>query len=158
MSVGKHWNRCRPAVERSAVTLFLLTLMTLVWAGDAMAGASCAVAKRLGDSLAIEWVAAPDESVESAIHKTKQKLIEQGYRKKGQDVHAQASTGLRHAHMVIVKTTYTTMTGRTRTSYGCGYSPRSSAEAERAALYDLRNYSWGWKPELGYEVLQSFRY
>jgi hypothetical protein len=123
-----------------------------------MAGASCAVAKRLGNSLAIEWVASPDESVDAAIHKAKQKLLAQGYRKRGQDVHVQASSPLRHAYMVIVKTTYTTRTGRSRTSYGCGYSPRSVREAQQAALYDLRNYSWGWKPEMGYEVLQSLRY
>ncbi|PUB88571.1 MAG: hypothetical protein B6D72_13850 [gamma proteobacterium symbiont of Ctena orbiculata] len=123
-----------------------------------MAGAGCVVAKRLGDSLAIEWVAAADESVDSAVFKARQKLLDQGYRKKGQDVHVQASTGLRHAYMVIVKTRYTTLTGRERTSYGCGYSPRSAAEAQQAALHDLRNYSWGWKPEKGYEVVESLRY
>lgn len=158
MSVGKFWNRCSPGVERGARLLLLYAAMTLFLSGEAMAGASCVIAKRLGDSLAIEWVASPNESVESAIYKAKQKLLDQGYRKKGQDVHAQASSGMRHAQMVIVKTTYTTLTGRTRTSYGCGYSPRSAAEAEQAALYDLRNYSWGWKPEKGYEVMESFRY
>jgi hypothetical protein len=136
----------------------VLAVIALSWAAEAMAGASCAVAKRLGDSLAIEWVASPDETVDSAIHKAKQKLLEQGYRKKGQDVHVQASSGLPHGYMVIVKTRYTTMTGRTRTSYGCGYSPRSAAEAQQAALNDLRNYSWGWKPEMGYEVFKSLRY
>jgi hypothetical protein len=129
-----------------------------MWNPEAAAGASCAIAKRLGDSLAIEWVASADESVESAIHTAKQKLLDQGYRKKGQDVHVQASSALRHAYMVIIKTTYTTHTGRSRTSYGCGYSPRSAAEAKRSALYDLRNYSWGWKPEMGYEVVESLRY
>ncbi|MEW8507513.1 MAG: hypothetical protein AB2598_12485 [Candidatus Thiodiazotropha sp.] len=158
MNVGKDWNRCRRGVERSVCSLLLLGLTALFWAVEVSAGAGCAVAKRLGDSLAIEWVAAADESVESAIFKAKQKLLDQGYRKKGQDVHAQASTGMRHAYMVIVKTTYTTLTGRTRTSYGCGYSPRSTREAEQAALYDLRNYSWGWKPELGHEVVESLRY
>ncbi|MCU7844234.1 MAG: hypothetical protein KZQ93_10380 [Candidatus Thiodiazotropha sp. (ex Monitilora ramsayi)] len=138
--------------------LLIVLWLTVLWTGEAIAGASCVIAKRLGDSLAIEWIASPDESAESAILKAKQKLLEQGYRQKGQDVHAQASTWMPHAHMVIVKTTYTTRTGRTRTSYGCGYSPRSAAEAERAAVYDLHNYSWGWKPELGYEVMESFRY
>jgi hypothetical protein len=140
------------------MALCLLTVISLVWIKDVMAGGSCAVAKRQGNSLAIEWVASPDESVESAIDKARQKLLAQGYRKKGQDVHVQASSGLRHAYMVIVKTTYTTKTGRTRTSYGCGYSPRSAGEAQQAALYDLRNYSWGWKPEMGYEVFKSLRY
>ncbi|MEW8630939.1 MAG: hypothetical protein AB2591_13155 [Candidatus Thiodiazotropha sp.] len=158
MNVGKDWNRCRREVERCVLPPLLLALAALLWTAEAAAGASCAVAKRLGDSLAIEWVAAADESVESAIFKAKQRLLDQGYRKKGQDVHVQASSGMRHAFMVIVKTTYTTLTGRTRTSYGCGYSPRSAAEAEQAALYDLRNYSWGWKPEKGYEVVESLHY
>jgi hypothetical protein len=130
----------------------------LMWMDNALAGASCVVAKKLGNSLAIEWVASPDETVESAILKAKQKLLDQGYRKKGQDVHAQASTFMPHAFMVIIKTSYTTHTGRTRTSYGCGYSARSSKAAEQAAVYDLRNYSWGWKPGFGYEVVESIRY
>jgi hypothetical protein len=50
--------------------------------------------------------------------------------------------------MVVVKTSYTTITGRNRTSYGCGYTQQS-------ALYDLRNDSWDWKPEMGYEVVES---
>jgi hypothetical protein len=130
----------------------------LMWMDNALAGASCVVAKKLGNSLAIEWVASPDETVESAILKAKQKLLDQGYRKRGQDVHAQASTFMPHAFMVIIKTSYNTHTGRTRTSYGCGYSARSPKAAEQAAVYDLRNYSWGWKPGFGYEVVESIRY
>jgi hypothetical protein len=109
---------------------------------QAQAGAACVVAKRLGDSLAIEWVASPQESAVTAIAKAKQKLIDQGYRSQGQDVHAQANSALPHAYMVIVKTQYKTAAGRARTSYGSGYSPRSAAEAEQAAVDDLRNYSW----------------
>jgi hypothetical protein len=60
--------------------------------------------------------------------------------------------------MVIVKTNYKTQTGRTRTSYGCGYSASSPQQAELAAVNDLRNYSWGWKPDFGYEVVESIRY
>jgi len=134
------------------------TLPFLLAATHARGGAACVVAKRLGDSLAIEWVASPEESVASALDKAKRRLLDQGYRQKGQDVHAQANTELRHAHVVIVRTRYTTVTGRKRTSYGCGYSPRSTDAAERAAVYDLRNYSWGWKPEFGYEVVQTLRY
>jgi hypothetical protein len=158
MSVGKHWNRCSQAIEYAVIWRALVVVITISWTSEAMAGAGCVVAKRLGNSLAIEWVASPDESVDSAIFKAKQRLLDQGYRKRGQDVHAQAGTGLRHAYMVIIRTTYTTITGRSRTSYGCGYSPRSAQEAEQAALYDLANYSWGWKQEMGYEVMESFRF
>lgn len=125
---------------------------------QARAGAACVVAKRLGDSLAIEWIAGPHESAASAIDKATRKLVDQGYRSKGQDVHPQADSELPHAYMAIVKARYATLTGRSRTSYGCGYSPRSAAEAEREAVHDLRNYSWGWKPAFGYQVMQAFRY
>jgi hypothetical protein len=133
-------------------------LPVLLAASQAQGGAACVVAKRLGDSLAIEWVASPAQSAAGAIDTAKRKLIEQGYRQKGQDVHAQANTELPHAYMVIVKTQYTTAVGKNRTSYGCGYSRRSRAAAERAAVNDLRNYSWGWKSEFGYEVVQALRY
>jgi hypothetical protein len=135
-----------------------LAMTTPLIATQAEAGAACVVAKKQGDSLAIEWVASPNVNAATAIHEAQQRLIDQGYRSKGQDVHAQAVTELRHAYLVIVKTQYTTLRGRSRTSYGCGYSPRSAADAERAAVYDLRNYSWGWKPEMGYEVMKALRY
>jgi hypothetical protein len=139
---------------KAAVLLILgLLIQTSAWAGG-----SCVVAKRMGNSIAIEWEASLSDSAESALAKAKQRLLDQGYRKKGQDVHAQASTDLPHAFMVVVKSDYTTLLGKQRTSYGCGYSPRSSSEAEQAALYDLRNYSWGWKPEFGYQIVEKFRY
>ncbi len=158
MNVGKASKRSRRARDAQRRLAALLLLPLLLGAAQAQAGGACVVAKRLGDSLAIEWIASPGESAESAIDKARQKLIDQGYRSKGQDVHAQANTGLKHAHLIIVKTRYNTRTGQTRTSYGCGFSPRSAAEAEQAALYDLRNYSWGWRPEFGYEVMEKTRF
>jgi hypothetical protein len=157
MHAGKPSNPSTRGLEPilSAIALALHILLSTT---QVQAGAACVVAKRLGDSLAIEWIASPQESAATALDKAKKKLLEQGYRSKGQDVHAQANTELPHAYMVIVKTHYTNATGRTRTSYGCGYSSRSSSEAEQAALYDLRNYSWGWRPEFGYEVLEALRY
>ncbi len=158
MNAGKPLN---PSRQEHKQTLLPVAITLSCWLGaatQAEAGAACVVAKRLGDSLAIEWVASPQESAASAIDKAGQKLVDQGYRAKGQDVHAQANTELRHAYMVIIKTQYTAATGRLRTSYGCGYSPRSAREAERAAVYDLRNYSWGWKPELGYELMEALHY
>ncbi len=115
------------------------------------------VAKELGNSLAIEWIADKNETVDSAIEKAKVRLQSQGFRKnKLQDVHVQANTNLVHGHMVIIKTTYKTpyktKRGNTRTSYGCGFSDTSSADAERAAISNLRSYSWGWKNDFGYEL------
>ena len=157
MNAGKASKRSRQGHEVKSAAICLL-LPILLSATQAHAGAACVVAKRLGDSLAIEWAASPEMNAATAIDQAQQRLIDQGYRSKGQDVHTQAVTELRHAYMAIVKTRYTTATGRTRTSYGCGYSPRSAAEAEGAAVYDLRNYSWGWKPEMGYEVMKTIRY
>ena len=157
MNAGKPLNPTRRGVK-SILKAIGFALPILLGVPQAQAGAACVVAKRLGDSLAIEWVASPEESAASAIDRGKQKLIDQDYRNKGQDVHAQANTELRHAYMVIIKTQYITAVGRARTSYGCGDSARSAAGAEQAAVYDLRNYSWGWKPEFGYEVMRAFRY
>jgi hypothetical protein len=149
------WPSCKlPCAFKGA----LLVILGVLIQSSAWAGGSCVVAKRQGDSLAIEWVASSTDSAESALAKAKQRLLDLGYRKKGQDVHAQSSTDLPHAYLVVVKTVYTTLLGKPRTSYGCGFSSRSSAEAEQAALYDLRNYSWGWKPEFGYEVVDKIRF
>lgn len=159
MNVGKILKPSRRGHEKayllSVLTVFLCALPITEMV---MAGGSCVVAKRQGDSLAIEWIATPQDSAATAIHKAEQKLLEQGYRKRGQDVHAQANSDLPHAHVVIIKTEYTTARGTNRTSYGCGFSARSAGEAEQAALYDLRNYSWGWKQEHGYQVVEAFRY
>lgn len=157
MRVGKHSKPSRAGNKLPQLVIALAMAMPFV-STQVEAGAACVIAKKQGDSLAIEWVASPNINAATAIHEAQQRLIDQGYRSKGQDVHAQAVTELRHAYLVIVKTQYTTLRGRPRTSYGCGYSPRSLAAAERAAVFDLRNYSWGWKPEMGYEVMESQRY
>jgi hypothetical protein len=142
----------------NSISGLVLAGLLMMRMDPAHSGAACVVAKRQGNSLAIEWAASPQLSVAQAIDQATERLVAQGYRVKGQDVHAQANTDLPHAYLMIVKTRYTTLTGRERTSYGCGYSPRSASEAEQAAVYDLRNYSWGWKPEFGYEVMENRRY
>ncbi len=115
------------------------------------------VAKELGNSLAIEWVADTKESIDSAIEKAKISLHNKGFSKrKLLDLHVQASTQLAHGYLVIVKTKYTTpfktKMGNSRTSYGCGFSKTSFADAEQTAVSNLRTYSWGWKSEFGYEL------
>ena len=157
MNAGKLSKPSRVVHKLRALVIALSMGLPFI-ATQAEAGAACVIAKKQGDSLAIEWVASPNINAATAILEAQQRLIDQGYRTKGQGVHAQAVTELRHAYLVIVKTQYTTLRGLPRTSYGCGYSPRSAVEAERAAVYDLRNYSWGWKPEMGYEVEKAFRY
>jgi hypothetical protein len=137
--------------------IYAFALIALSAPLSANAGGVCMVAKELGNSLAIEWIADKKESVDSAIEKAKAKLESQGFgKKKLQDVHVQANTHLGHGYMVIIKTKYNTphktVMGNTRTSYGCGFSEKSSAEAEQAAINNLRSYSWGWKKEFGYEL------
>ena len=139
-------------------SVWLCSTLILFGSQALYAGASCVVAKKLGNSLAIEWVASADVNAADAINQAKQKLLDQGWRGRYQDTHPQASSELAHGHMVIVKSQYETLTGKQRTSYGCGYSARSLQEAGEAALTDLQNYSWGWKPHHGYQVVKQHKY
>jgi len=123
-----------------------------------LAGASCVVAKRLGDSLAIEWVAAARESALSATTKATEKLRQRGLHGKYLGLHPQANSELPHAQVVILKTHYRTRLGKPRTSYGCGFSAGSTEQAGQAALHDLQSHDWGWKPEYGYQLVKSFSY
>ncbi len=130
----------------------------LLWSFNAVAGGACVVAKKMGDSLAMEWVASPEETDSSAIEKAKARLKEQGHQGKYVDVHPQVSTRFQHAYVVIVKSSYQTVRNKPRTSYGCGFDPRSPAEAERMAVQNLHTYDWGWKPERGYQVIVQTHY
>lgn len=141
------------------ITIALVSLgMTSLLSINAFAGGSCAVAKKLGNSIAIEWVANEYDSAETAIYKAKKTLIDKGYRKWKQDVFTQASSDLPHAHFVVIESTYKTTRNKQRTSFGCGFSDISAKEAEWAALRDLQSYSWGWKPSLGYELVKQLQY
>lgn len=116
-------------------------------------GSACVVAKKLGDSVAIQW-ATGEASVAAAIDKAKQALNQQGY----EFVFPQSNSNTRHGWMVIIKTRYRTYTGRERTSYGCGFDQLTEETAEQRALSNLRSYSWGWNPNLGYEVIEKSQY
>lgn len=174
MSVGKPWKssvicsnhrnhvlmrRVKRFDHWMLLLLPLLSILLILRPSHALAGAGCVVAKELGNSLAIEWAASNRESAGSALAKAKERLHQQGFkRRKLLDLHAQASSELPHAYLIIVRTQYANWRGKQRTSYGCGFSPNTYAEAEQAALYDLRNYSWEWKPEYGYEVIEKSQY
>lgn len=119
----------------------------------APAGAACVIAKKLGDSLAIEW-AVGEPSVAHAIEKAKQALRIKGY----EYVFPQSNSNNQHGWIVIIKTQYRTYTGRERTSYGCGFSNQSPAIAETNAILNLRTYSWGWKESSGYDVIVTRQY
>ena len=118
-----------------------------------MGGSACVVAKQLGDSLAIEW-AVGRPTVSKAIADAKRALAARGF----EHVFPQGNSPITHGWLVVVKTKYQTYTGRTRTSYGCGFSPQSAIGAEELAINDLRTYSWGWKPSHGYNQVQVERF
>lgn len=143
----------------SATTLCAILIIALCAPQISEAGGVCVVAKKLGNSLAIEWIASAEDTVTSATAKAEAALRQQGFtKKKLQDIHIQASTALTHAHMVILKTSYKTQIGKQRTSYGCGFSDISPANAEHIASKNLSSYSWGWKPEFGYELYARHSY
>ena len=137
---------------------FLSVAVLLFWSFSAGAGGACVVAKKMGDSLGIEWVTGPQETDASAVEKAKARLKEQGHHGKYVDVHPQATTQYQHSHVIIVKSVYQTVRNKQRTSYGCGFDPRSAVEAERMAVYNLSTYDWGWKPEKGYQVIEKSHY
>ncbi|MEW8210175.1 MAG: hypothetical protein AB2735_06910, partial [Candidatus Thiodiazotropha taylori] len=58
---------------RSILILLLWSLLTTAWAGG-----SCVVAKRQGDSLAIEWQASFSDSAVSAMEKAQKRLLDKG--------------------------------------------------------------------------------
>ncbi len=143
----------RPFVCNIITLICIVIFVTLVISQTATAGGVCVIAKELGNSLAIDWLAKEGETVASATEKAKGLLRKKGFTKrKLQDLHVQASTHLPHGYLIIIKTSYKTRRGKARTSYGCGFSHQSSADAKQLAIKNLSSFSWGWKPEFGYEL------
>jgi hypothetical protein len=142
---------------RSALSFFLFASLLLALNPSLLqAGTACVVAKELGNSLAIEWIASPNETAETALVEAKKRLELEGFkRQKMLDVHAQTTSDLEHGYVLILRAEYTNWRGKSRISYGCGFSPISSKEAGQAALDNLRNYAWGWKAEDGYQVVEE---
>lgn len=137
------------------ITLFAVIVLTLQ-PSLLQAGTACVVAKELGNSLAIEWVASPNETAETALEKAKKRLELEGFkRQKMLDVHAQTTSDLDHGYLLILRAEYTNWRGKARVSYGCGFSPISSKSAGQAALDNLRSYAWGWEAEDGYKVIEE---
>jgi len=117
-------------------------------------GAACVIAKKMGNSEAIEWNYSP-ESAETALFQAKEKLRARGYR----FLFPQATTDLEHAYVVIIESSYKSSRGRDRISYGCGFSEASYDEALWAAIRNLQSYAWGWKPDReGYKISEKSKY
>ncbi len=122
-------------------------------AGEEPGGCACVVAKKQGDSVAIEW-ATGEDSVSEAIDKANQALGDRGYGY----TFPQGNSPLPHGWLVVVETEYRTFTGKMRTRYGCGFSDQSEADAIDKAVTDLQTYAMDWKPRHGYEVIERQRY
>lgn len=133
--------------------LFLLVPQALTQQPAMTGGAACVVAKKLGNSEAIEW-SVGQPSVSIAIETAKAALQKKGF----SYVFPQANSAIPHGWLAVIKTAYRTFTGKVRTSYGCGLSAISAKDAEELATIDLRAYSWGWKPNYGYEIVEIIQY
>lgn len=139
---------------RILLILLLISPLTLAQEIPLPAGGSaCVVAKNLGNSESIAW-SLGQPTISQAIAKAKASLKKRGY----VYVFPQANSPLPHGWLVVIKTEYQTITGRIRTSYGCGFSAKSEQDAEQQAQLDLQAYSWGWKPKHGYQVFERQRY
>ncbi len=138
--------------EPSAALIGLPLLLLL--SGNVAAGAACVIAKEKSNSLAIEWVHS-SESAEVALVQAKQKLRKQGYKY----LFPQATTELKHAYVIIIRSDYKSVRGWDRTTYGCGFSAESYDEALWAAIRNLQSYAWGWKPDKeGYKISDKAKY
>jgi len=138
---------------RLLVCLVYLSLL-LVLPEAVMAGAACVIAKKLGNSEAIEW-AHSSKSAEAALLQAKNKLRKRGYKY----LFPQLTTELKHAYVVIIKSDYKNSRGKNKTSYGCGFSEQSYDEALWIAIRNLQSYAWGWKPDReGYKISDKKQY
>ena len=147
-----NWELC--VKMRHLLTSLLWIPLLLMLSENTMAGAACVVAKKMGDSKAIEWVHS-SESAETALVQAKQKLRQRGYK----DLFPQVTTELEHAYVIVVKSDYKNTRGKQRTSYGCGFSEKSYNEALWAAIRNLQSYAWGWKPDReGYKISDKQQY
>jgi hypothetical protein len=130
----------------------------------AYGGGACVMAKWLGQTMDYVLVVGKDHP-QTAIEEGERVLIEKGYgdyRARGSKVdviHAQAITALPHAFVIVIKSDWSNWRGKHRTNYGCGFSADSYEDALWAAIGDLQNHAWGWKPDRdGYELIEKLHY
>lgn len=125
-----------------------------------MGGAACVMAKWRGNTLDYVLIYGKDHPLD-AIEEGENLLRKKGfdnYVKNVDIITSQATSNYPFAYVIVVKTSYKTKLGKLRTSYGCGFSPRSYSQAQWRALKDLQSYSWGWTPKAGFEVVEQFKY
>lgn len=144
-------------INCALIYLIGLSLLLTV-SGNVMAGAACVVAKKQGNSRAIEWVhssVSAEVALLQAKEKLKQKLGQRDYKR----LFPQSTTELEHAYVIIIRSDYKSSRGQDRTSYGCGFSEKSYDDALWAAIRNLQSYAWGWKPDRdGYKISDKSKY
>ena len=139
-----------------------LILTSVAFSGQlCVAGAACVMAKWQGETL--DYALAYGHSHVMELQEAAQKVLhDKGYGRYRANVdvtHPQALTDLPHAFVVVIKSQFTTVRGKSRTSYGCGFAAASQQQALWAALRDMQAHSWGWKPDRdGYEIVEQLRY
>ena len=144
-----------------AAKYLLLPMGFAALCGQALGSAACVMAKWQGDTLDYALAVVDGHPAEA------QAAAEQALRAKGYGsfmarldvIHPQAVTDLAQGHLVVIKTTYTTVRGKQRSSYGCGFAQTSAEAALWEAMRDLQAHSWGWKPDRhGFEVVEKRSY
>jgi hypothetical protein len=125
-----------------------------------MGGAACVMAKFKGNTLDYVLITGKDHPLE-AIEAGEAILREKGYDRYWRNVDiisTQTTSNYPFAYVIVVKADYETQWGQRRINYGCGFSPKSLSEAQWRALRDLQSHSWGWHPNLGFEVVEKLKY
>ena len=126
-----------------------------------MGGTACVMAKWKGSTIDYVFVFGKDHPLE-ALDEAETIMRNKGYGHYSKHdleiIHPQTTTNYPFGYVIIVKSVYKTKLGDDRTSYGCGVSPRSYSEAQQRALRDLQNYSWGWYPHYGFEIVEQFSF
>jgi hypothetical protein len=127
-------------------------------------GGACVMAKWMGQTMDYVLVVGKDHP-QAAVEEGERLLIAKGYgdyRARGSRVdviHAQAITALPQAYVMVIKSEWSNWRGKPRTNYGCGFSADSYDDALWAAIRDLQNHAWGWKPDRdGYQLIEKRRY
>lgn len=144
-----------PYVHKPVVPGWIVVTLLGMFSSAATAGAACVMAKWRGNTLDYAMVA-DSRHVADAQQAARQALYAKGYDRFGAGVdvtHPQAISDLTSGYAVVLRSDYKTVRGKDRTSYGCGFSASSHAEAVWEAIRDLQRFSWGWKPDRdGYQV------
>jgi hypothetical protein len=142
---------------RSFIAILALSLV----AGSAAGSAACVMAKYNGQTLDYALVygrAHPADAQEAAEAELRARGFAD-YHRHLDVIRAQNLTNLAHAYVIVIRSEFEDVRGKSRSAMGCGFSATSYADAEWDAVRDLQAHFWGWKPDQhGYQVERRFAY